>query len=448
MKPSGSQGLPLETQPALSGFGSYLTSEALPGALPVGRNSPQRPAYGLYAEVLSGSAFTAPRHSNFRTWTYRIWPSARHDPFTRYDQPNWLTAGRAGQSEPTNPAQLRWDPLSLPSAPTDFVDGLISWALNGDAATQTGMAVHLYACNRSMQRRALFNAQGEMLIVPQKGRLRVHTELGTHEIEPLQIVLIPRGIRFSVELLDQTASGYVCENYGAAFRLPELGPLGSNGLANPRDFVAPSARYQDQFESWQLFSRFDGALWQTQLDHCPFDVVAWHGNLIPFKYDLRHFNAIGSISFDHPDPSIFTVLTAPSDTLGTANVDFVIFPPRWLVAENTFRPPWYHRNCMSEFMGLLQGVYDAKPDGFVAGGCSLHNAWSGHGPDAPTHAKASAASLAPQQLIDTMAFMFESRFVMRPTPQALRLNSQGGQLQPDYYRCWSDLQRNFDPTKP
>jgi homogentisate 1,2-dioxygenase len=431
------------SQPPLSGFGSYLTSEALPGALPVGRNSPQQPAYGLYAEVLSGSAFTAPRHRNFRTWTYRIWPSASHEPFVGYAHSTWLTSGQAHR-DPISPQQLRWDPIPMPTTPTDFVDGLVTWATNGDAASQVGMAVHLYACNQSMKQRALYNADGEMLLVPQHGRLRVTTELGVHDIEPLQIILIPRGLKFSVQLLDQNARGYVCENYGSAFALPELGPLGSNGLASPRDFVAPAAQYQDEQAAWQLLARFSGQLWQTQLDHSPFDVVAWHGNLLPFKYDLRHFNAIGSISFDHPDPSIFTVLTSQSDTPGTANVDFVIFPPRWLVAENTFRPPWYHRNCMSEYMGLITGVYDAKPEGFVPGGGSLHNAWSGHGPDAATHSKASTAGLSPHKLEDTMAFMFESRYVMAPTAAALH----GGQLQLNYYRCWSDLQRHFDPKKP
>ncbi len=438
-------------QTSLSGFGSYLTSEALAGALPVGRNSPQKPAYGLFAEVLSGSAFTAPRHRNFRTWVYRIVPSAKHPPFALYAQPNWLTGGHA-LLDPPSPTQMRWDPLPDPIAPVDFVDSLSTWACNGDAAAQLGMAVHLYACNQSMGQRALYNAQGEMLIVPQLGRLRVTTELGVHEIEPLQIVLIPRGIRFAVDLIDPLAKGYVCENYGSAFVLPELGPLGSNGLANPRDFIAPSAAYQDTKKDsktpWQLLARFGGQTWATQLDHCPFDVVAWHGNLIPFKYDLRHFNTIGSISFDHPDPSIFTVLTSASDTPGTANVDFVIFPPRWLVAENTFRPPWYHRNCMSEFMGLITGVYDAKPDGFVPGGSSLHNAWSGHGPDAATHEKASVADLAPHKLDHTMAFMFESRYVLTPTAAALKSNTQGGQLQTDYLRCWQDLQSQFNPNKP
>ncbi len=440
----------LQTQPSLSGFGSYLTSEALAGALPVGRNSPQKPAYGLYAEVLSGSAFTAPRATNLRTWTYRIWPSARHEPFVPYfpNSSRWLTAPLPNRA---SPQQYRWDPLPLCSARVtadsgiDFIDGMVTWAANGDARAQTGMAVLMYSCNQSMQGRAFYNADGELLLVPQLGRLKVVTELGEHELAPGEVLLIPRGLRFRVDLLDAQARGYVCENYGAHFRLPELGPIGSNGLANPRDFIAPHARYNDSKQSTQLIAKFDGGLWQTQLDHSPFDVVAWHGNLIPFKYNLEHFNTIGSVSFDHPDPSIFTVLTSPSDSPGTANVDFVIFPPRWLVNEDTFRPPWYHRNVMSEFMGLIKGVYDAKPEGFIPGGSSLHNSWSGHGPDAPTHSKASDAELKPHKLTDTMAFMFESRYVIVPTLNALKPNTQGGQLQADYHRCWSDLKSHFNP---
>jgi homogentisate 1,2-dioxygenase len=435
----------IKIQAALSGFGSYLTSEALPGALPVGKNSPQKPAYGLYAEALSGSAFTAPRVSNMRTWTYRIWPSARHEPFQAYLQKRWLTAPLGNRC---SPQQYRWDPLPLPSEvneqPTDFIDGLVTWAANGNAREQTGMAVLLYACNQSMQDRAFYNADGEMLIVPQLGGLQIMTELGEHSIHPGEILLIPRGLRFRVSLLDAQARGYVCENYGAHFRLPELGPIGSNGLANPRDFSAPHAAYEHNKKSTQLIAKFDGGFWQTQLDHSPFDVVAWHGNLLPFKYNLAHFNTIGSVSFDHPDPSIFTVLTSPSDLPGTANVDFVIFPPRWLVNEDTFRPPWYHRNVMSEFMGLIKGVYDAKPEGFVPGGSSLHNSWSGHGPDAPTHSKASSAQLAPHHLTDTMAFMFESRYIIVPTAAALKTASDGGQLQADYHRCWSDLNSHFN----
>ena len=408
------------------GFGNHVSTEAVPGALPIGQNSPQRAPYGLYAEQLSGSAFTAPRAENRRSWLYRMRPAANHPPFVPYAKPT-LIRSRPFDEAPATPNRLRWDPLPLPGAPTDFVDGLVSFAGNA------GVGVHLYAANRSMEGRAFFDADGELLIVPQDGRLRIVTELGLIEIEPLQIALIPRGVRFSVELPDGHARGYVCENAGHAFRLPDLGPIGSNGLANVRDFETPAAWYEDIDAPTELIQKFHGALWTTRLDHSPFDVVAWHGNLAPCRYDLRRFNTINTVSYDHPDPSIFTVLTSPSDTPGTANCDFVIFPPRWMVAEGTFRPPWFHRNVMSEYMGLITGSYDAKAGGFAPGGGSLHNQMSGHGPDQASYDAAIQANLKPHKIDKTMAFMFESRNVLRPTRFAL----ESPLMQLDYDDCWS-----------
>jgi homogentisate 1,2-dioxygenase len=426
----------------LSGFGNEHATEALPGALPVAQNSPQRVAYGLYAEQLSGTAFTAPRHANRRSWLYRIRPAAVHTPFEAFPHPHF--PNRFDEA-PTSPNQLRWSPFPIPKTPTDFVDGLYTMAGNGSAATQSGCGLHLYACNRSMQGRFFYDADGELVIVPQQGRLKIATELGVLEIEPQQIALIPRGVRFRVELLDEAARGYVGENFGAPLRLPELGPIGSNCLANARDFEAPCAAYEDVEGEFELIAKFQGNLWRAGLDHSPLDVVAWHGNNTPYRYDLRRFNTIGSISYDHPDPSIFTVLTSPSDTPGTANMDFVIFPPRWLVAEHTFRPPWFHRNVMSEFMGLVHGAYDAKAEGFAPGGASLHNCMSGHGPDAETFAKASASDTSkPQHIVDTMAFMFETRYVIHPTRQAL----ESPHRQRDYQVCWAGLKKNFDANKP
>ncbi len=425
----------------LSGFGNEFATEALPGALPVGQNSPQRAPYGLYAEQLSGTAFTAPRSHNRRSWLYRIRPAAVHLPFV-------LVEGHRIVSDfstvpPTPPNQLRWDPLPMPQAPTDFIDGWVTMAGNGAADVQTGCAIHLYAANRSMQHRYFYNADGELLIVPQQGRLRIDTELGRIEIEPQEIAVIPRGVRFRVELPDGEARGYICENFGALLRLPDLGVIGSNGLANPRDFLTPAARYEDLEGDFELLAKFGGHLWAARIGHSPLDVVAWHGSYAPYKYDLRRFNAIGSISHDHPDPSIFLVLQAPSDTPGVDSVDFVIFPPRWLVAEHTFRPPWFHRNVASEFMGLIHGAYDAKAEGFVPGGASLHNCMSGHGPDAGTFAKASALDTTrPAKVADTMAFMFETPAIIKPTQFAL----DSAQLQSDYFKCWQDLPRTFDPS--
>jgi homogentisate 1,2-dioxygenase len=424
-----------------SGFGNEFATEALEGALPVGRNSPQRAPYGLYAEQLSGTAFTAPRADNRRSWLYRIRPAAMHEPFARLDDRRIVSEFASVE---TPPNQLRWNPLPMPEAPTDFVDGLVTMAGNGSPSALTGGAAHVYAANRSMTRRHFYSADGELLIVPQQGRQRFVTELGTIEAEPQEIVVIPRGIRFRVELPDGAGRGYVCENFGAAFRLPDLGPIGSNGLANPRDFLTPVAAYEDVEGEHELVAKFMGHLWRATMRHSPIDVVAWHGNSAPYKYDLRRFNAIGSVSFDHPDPSIFLVMHSASDTPGASNINFVVFPPRILAARDTFRPPWFHRNVASEFMGLVHGAYDAKAEGFVPGGASLHNSMSGHGPDAATFEKASRADLTKVDVIEnTMAFMFESRAVWRPTRHAL----ESAELQDDYFRCWQGLEKHFGPRR-
>jgi len=423
----------------LSGFGNEFATEALPGALPQHRNSPQQVAYGLYAEQLSGTAFTAPRSHNRRSWLYRIRPAAVHGSFVPLDAPRLVSRF----DNPAPPNQLRWSPLPMPTTPTDFIDGWVTMAGNGSAEAMTGCAVHLYAANQSMDGRYFYNADAELLIVPQLGRLRIATELGALDVEPQEIAVIPRGVRFQVALPDGEARGYLCENFGALLQLPDMGPIGSNGLANPRDFLTPTAQYEDVEGDFELVTKFGGRLWRAPIGHSPLDVVAWHGNYAPYKYDLRHFNAIGSISYDHPDPSIFLVLQAPSDTPGVDTLDFVIFPPRWLVAEDTFRPPWFHRNVASEFMGLIHGAYDAKADGFVPGGSSVHNCMSGHGPDAATFDKASSADTRqPHKVSDTMAFMFETRNVLVPTEQALA----SPQLQGDYQACWAGITKRFRTT--
>jgi homogentisate 1,2-dioxygenase len=426
----------------MSGFGNEFATEALPGALPAHRNSPQRVAYGLYAEQLSGTAFTAPRSHNRRSWLYRIHPAAMHGSFAPLAHSRLSSDFERGAPSPN---QMRWSPLPLPGAPTDFIDGLVTMAGNGSAGAMSGCAIHLYAANHDMRGRYFYSADGELLIVPQQGRLSIATEFGLVDVEPQQIAVIPRGVRFSVSLPDGEARGYVCENFGALLRLPDLGPIGSNGLANPRDFLTPVARYEDVEGDFELVAKFGGRLWRASIRHSPFDVVAWHGNYAPYKYDLRHFNTIGSISYDHPDPSIFLVLHAPSDTPGVDTLDFVIFPPRWLAGEDTFRPPWFHRNVASEFMGLIHGAYDAKAEGFLPGGASLHNCMSGHGPDAATFDKASNADTSrPHKVTDTMAFMFETRNPIVATEYAL--NSP--QLQQNYQDCWAGIQKNFTPAKP
>jgi homogentisate 1,2-dioxygenase len=421
----------------LAGFGNEHITEALSGALPEGRNSPQRGPLGLYAEQLSGTPFTAPRATNRRSWLYRIRPSAMHKALHRID--NGLLRSAPFTEAEAPPNRLRWNPLPLPTTATDFVDGLVTIGGNGDVSGRNGVAIHIYRATKSMTDRVFSNSDGELLIVPEQGRLLLRTELGIILAAPGEIAVIPRGVRFRVELPDGTARGYVCENYGAFFTLPELGPIGSNGLANARDFRFPVAAYEDRDGKTEVVVKFEGNLWATDYDHSPLDVVAWHGDYAPYKYDLARFMTIGTISYDHPDPSIFTVLTAPTDTPGTANCDFVIFPPRWLVGEDTFRPPWFHRNYMNEYMGLILGQYDAKAEGFVPGGGSLHNCMTAHGPDAATFEKASSAQLAPHKIEDTLAFMFETRMVIRPTRFALESDA----LQPDYDACWLGFEKFF-----
>ncbi|MFJ6994098.1 homogentisate 1,2-dioxygenase [Streptomyces sp. NPDC003090] len=420
----------------LSGFGNEHQSEAVPGALPLGRNSPQRAPLGLYAEQLSGSAFTEPRARNLRSWLYRVRPSAAHPPFTRADN-GALRSAPFTETVP-DPNRLRWNPLPEPAPGTDWLAGLWTLGGNGDVTQRTGMAVHLYHANASMER-VFSDADGELLIVPERGGLLLRTELGLLAARPGEVALIPRGVRFRVELLDDSARGYVCENYGQPFQLPDLGPIGANGLANPRDFRAPVAAYEDVEGPVEVVNKYCGNLWRAEYGHSPLDVVAWHGNYVPYVYDLRTFNVIGTISYDHPDPSIFTVLTSPTDTPGLAGVDFVVFAPRWLVGEDTFRPPYFHRNVMSEYMGLIEGAYDAKAEGFVPGGGSLHNMMSAHGPDRETFDKASAAELKPQKIDDGLAFMFETRWPIATTGQA----ANADHLQRGYDEVWQGLERHF-----
>ncbi len=425
----------------LSGFNNQFETEALPEALPTQQNSPQRSPYGLYAEQLSGSAFTAARHENQKTWFYRIRPSVLHETFKPLKHSLLKTAPFL--DETPSPNQMRWDPILGPKEPTDFIDGLITIVGNGSVAQNLGCAAHVYFMSKPMNDRFIYNSDGEFLFVPRLGEVFFRTECGNFSVKPNEIAVIPRGMKFQVSPVTHSAEGYLCENYGANFRLPGLGPIGANGLANPRHFLTPVASYEDKAGKFKLITKFQGGLWEAEINHSPLDVVAWAGNYAPYKYDLTLFNTINTVSFDHPDPSIFTVLTSPTQTPGVANVDFVVFPARWMVAENTFRPPYYHRNYMSEFMGLIYGQYDAKPEGFVPGGMSLHNAMSAHGPDADAFKRATEADLKPEYLGKTLAFMFESNQVFIPTSFAMSTPSR----QKDYMSSWRGLKSHFDSQK-
>lgn len=429
-----------QKQNYMPGFGNDFETEALPGALPIGQNSPQRCAYGLYAEQLSGSPFTAPRGANERSWLYRIRPSVRHTSnFKKVDHTYWKSAPNPDPFD-LPIGQMRWNPTPIPKESLTFVTGMRTITTAGDVNTQSGMAASIYLVTKSMSDDYFYNADDELLIVPQENSLCFFTEFGKIDVEPGEICVIPRGMKFKVELPGGAARGYVCENYGAKFTLPDRGPIGANCLANPRDFKTPVAAFEEKETPCRVTVKWGGKFFVTEIGHSPLDVVAWHGNYTPYKYNLRHYSPVGAIGFDHPDPSIFTVITAPSETPGTANIDFVIFPERWLVAEHSFRPPWYHMNIMSEFMGLIYGVYDAKPEGFTPGGFSLHNCMLPHGPDKDAFQHATTVDLKPVKLTNTMAFMFETRFPQHVTKFAAQLET----LQKNYTDCWVGLEKKFN----
>lgn len=432
--------LPGPHQGYMPGFGNDFETEALPGALPQGQNSPQKCNYGLYAEQLSGTAFTAERPE--RTWCYRIRPSVKHvGRFRKIDVANWKSAPNV-LPDVISLGQYRWDPVPHGAEPLDWIAGMRTVTTAGDVHTQVGMASHIYLVTRSMTDEYFFSADSELLVVPQEGRLRFVTELGILDLEPQEIAILPRGLVYRVELIDGPARGFVCENYGKKFQLPGRGPIGANCLANPRDFKSPVAAFEDRAAKSRVVVKWCGQFHETFIDHSPLDVVAWHGNYAAYKYDLRTYSPVGAILFDHPDPSIFTVLTAPSGEPGVANIDFVLFRDRWLVAEHTFRPPWYHKNIMSELMGNIYGVYDAKPKGFAPGGVSLHNMMLPHGPDRNAFEHATHEPMVPARQTDTMQFMFETRFPQMLTKWA----AQEMPLQEDYVDCWSSLDKKFDGT--
>lgn len=419
------------------GFGNEFASEAVPGALPRDQNSPQHPPMGLYIEQLTGTAFTAPRGVSRTAWTYRIRPSATHKPFRSIDS-RLLKSGPFTDVPPT-PNQMRWRPMPVPTAPTDFIDGIATLGGNGSPVLQEGAAIHVYAANRSMTDRFFYDADGELLIVPQLGALILHTEMGTLDVVPGEICLVPRGVTFRVELVDGQARGYICENYGQHFRLPELGPIGTFGLANSRDFLAPVAAFEDREGDFRLVAKYGGGMWEAEIDHSPLNIVAWRGNYVPYKYDLNRFQCINTVTFDHPDPSIYCVLASPTAVPGVSNVEIGCFPPRWSVAEHTFRPPPFHRNVASEFLGLVSGQYIGKGEGFAPGSASLHNCMSGHGPDSDAFERGSNAELKPQFLTDTMVFLFETRLPICPTPFSLQTDL----LERDYYTHWQGLKKHF-----
>ncbi|KAL1805277.1 hypothetical protein ACET3Z_028345 [Daucus carota] len=432
-----------DTLAYLSGFGNHLSSEAIAGALPESQNSPLICPFGLYAEQISGTSFTAPRKLNQRSWLYRIKPSVTHEPFKpRVPCHGKLVSEFNNSNSRATPTQLRWRPVEFPQLQTDFIDGLFTVCGAGSSYLRHGYAIHMYAANKSMENSAFCNADGDFLVVPQEGKLWITTECGRLQVSPGEVVVLPQGFRFVVNLPDGPSRGYVAEIFGTHFQLPDLGPIGSNGLAGPRDFLVPTAWFEERTCSdFIIVQKFGGELFTAKQNFSPFNVVAWHGNYVPYKYDLARFCPYNTVLIDHGDPSINTVLTAPTDKPGVALLDFVIFPPRWLVAEHTFRPPYYHRNCMSEFMGLIYGGYEAKADGFLPGGASLHSCMTPHGPDTKTFEATVALGneVGPRKITNTMAFMFESSLIPRVCQWAL----ESRYLDDDYYQCWIGLRSHF-----
>jgi len=406
----------------LYGFGNYHSTEALSGALPTKQNSPQLPPHGLIAEQISGSAFTLARAANLHSWLYRQKPSSSHYGYTP------LKKSPTQAFDPLSPPNpMRWSAPHDLKKTCDFFDGLFHVAGNAIAEA------YWYHATKSMPSRFIQNRDGEFIFLPYQGEITLRTELGHLTIRPGEIAVIPCGIQFTVDVTE-TAKGYLFENLDTPLRLPELGLIGANGLANPRHFRYPVASFEDSHEKTrlELLCKYQRHWWHMSATHTPLNVVAWHGNYAPYCYDLSLFNTINTVSFDHPDPSIFTVLTSPSASSGLANLDFVIFPERWMVAENTFRLPYFHRNCMSELMGLIAGYYDAKQEGFDVGGISIHNRMTPHGPDKKSYESARNTALKPEKYKNTLAFMFESRLPWLLTSQALTHPA----FQKKYAQCW------------
>ena len=345
--------------------------------------------------------------------------------------------------------QLRWK--SLPQVPKDkqktFLQGLFSFCGSGSAEEKKGISIMGYSFNKDMGDNFFYSIDGDWLFVPQRGNLHLDTEMGKLLVKIGEFAVIPAGVKFRVMIPgneDIQHQGWICEIYGTHLHLPELGPLGANGLANPQDFKIPVADFSNEKGEYRIFAKFLGKFFVAESENSPLDIVAWRGNYYPFKYDFRNYNTMNSVSFDHPDPSIFTVLSAMSSTPGVAILDLVVFKQRFMVAENTFRPPYYHRNIMTEFMGNIYGEYDAKPSGGFEPGCSsLHSPMTPHGPESSVFEKASTAELEPVKYKDTMSFMFESCFVLRIANSAI--GSTGVPVEDEkYHDCWKGFQNHFN----
>ncbi|KAK0434287.1 homogentisate 1,2-dioxygenase [Armillaria borealis] len=401
------------------GFGNRFASEAIPGILPQGQNHPQKNKYGLYMEGMTGSPFVAPRPQNLHAFMYRIRPSLDHKKFVRLpDSPdmesNFLPTNPKVHISPT---QLNWAPPPFPSSKdeVDFIAGLKTIGGNGEPTAREGLALHIYLANADMKNKAFCDSDGDMLVVPQQGRLDVQTEFGRMMVRPGELMVIQKGMKFKVSLPDGPSRGYVQEIFGSHFELPDLGPIGGHGMANPRDFEVPLASFEIDETSWE--GKIGGQLFSAAQDHIPFDVVAWQGNYVPYKYAMEKFIFVGSVSKDHLDPSVFTVLTAKSKATGIPLVEILTVSERWNVASDTFRPPYYHRNNATEILCFISGERGGR---YVPGGIVLQTVFCPHGPPPEVHKAAIVAELKPERISKgSMAIAIETPMILSMTDYAM-----------------------------
>jgi homogentisate 1,2-dioxygenase len=429
----------------LEGFGAPLQSEALPGALPLHQNSPRHAPYGLYPEQLSGTAFGLPRHKNLRTWLYRIRPSAQQSPFRPLRHETFTTAFT---SEPVEPNLFGWRPCPIPSAGQDFVDGIVTLGGAGDGHSRRGYALHWFTANRSMDNRAFCNADGDFLLVPQLGELTLVTELGVLEVGTGQIALLPRGLRYSVVLRSPAARGFIAEVYGRHFELPERGVIGANGLADARHFRTSTAWFEDRLElGYRITSKLGGVLYDAQQDYSPYDVVAWHGNYVPYVYDLAAFVPVSNVRVDHPDPSIYSVVSCPLDETGSNLLDLIVFPPRWDPTEHTFRPPFFHRNATMEWNAVVRS--DSSDGALFESGVSfLTPPMTPHGVTSAAVERAfrldEATAAVPHRSSDqSLWIQFESSLPLQLSPLA----REPSRAILDWPTVWGAYRNHFRPQR-
>ncbi|RSL87550.1 hypothetical protein CDV31_016235 [Fusarium ambrosium] len=405
----------------LNGLGNLHQSEAFPDAVPLVNSYPQHAKYGLRSEKVSGTSFTAtPRSQNLWSFLYRARPSYNHGTFELWNQ-------HLETANPSRPKHLTPNSYVWPTFNVTKGDWTAQHLLggNGSPTDKTGVAIWLFHVNKDMPPQTVFSSQdGEALIVPQTGALDIQTEYGKLLVRQQEIAVIPRGIKYRVTLPEgKEARGYVLELYQGHFRLPELGIIGSIGLANPRDFQVPTASFDGKIESqgdtqvavandgrgeWTIISRLDTKLWFATQDSTPFDVAGWQGTLYPYKYDVRRFNYIGNLNYDHADPSVFVVLTSQSygKEPGTAVVDFAAVGEHWHPAQHTLRVPWYHRNTASEFVFPIIAEQDPKSrlntsDTFGPWGAWLNANMVTHGSNEQEYAEWQAKdTLTPMKLQD------------------------------------------------